>query len=664
VLVDYAVGSILSGGSGYPDTNSPREWAKMTNMIQKYTEQTRLKIPVIYGVDAVHGHNNVKGAVIFPYDINVAAGGNPELADKSGELTAEALRATGIHWNFAPVLDIARNPKWGRTYETFGEDPYLASVMGASMIRGMQRSGKVAACAKHYVGYGAAENGFDRQPADISERTFREVLFPSFKAAIDAGVRTIMVNSGEVNGVPAHASKWLLNDVLRKEFGFQGLVVSDWQDLQKIQTYHKAAPDLKTAIVRAYNAGIDMSMIPMNVEEIELLKEAVQEGLIPMERIDEAVRRVLSVKYELGLFENRYVDENQANAVFARDDQQETARMLARQSITLLKNSSNVLPLSQQIKNILVTGAAAHSKSYLCGGWTIDWQGAQEEDLITGQTILEGIKTKVSAETMINYLDPSASREKLLQAAKDADVCLAVIGEKPYAETPGDIEDISLSKEQRTILQTLQESGKPVVLVVVSGRPLIIDWEAQNLPVILYAYLPGTEGGNAVADVLFGDYNPAGRLPFTIPKRATQVPMRYNDRLTAAYDPLYPFGYGLSYTQFRYINLQAPESIKQEEPLRVTVDVKNTGKIAGDHIVQVYYTNVYASVTPRRAQLCGFQRVSLPLNETKTVTFDISPEQLKLYNEDMQFVEEARAITLQIGRLTQTVEIMVSVRVP
>ncbi|GAK48983.1 glycoside hydrolase family 3 domain protein [Candidatus Moduliflexus flocculans] len=658
VIVEYAVGSILSGGGGYPAPNSPQEWAKMTNMFQKYAEQTRLQIPLIYGVDAVHGHAAVKGAVVFPYDINVAASFNPELAEKSAELTSETLAATGIQWNFAPVLDIARNPKWGRTYETFGEDPYLASIMGARMIQGYQKSGKVAACAKHFVGYGAAESGLDRQPADISERTFREVLFPPFKAAVDAGVRTFMINSGEVNGVPVHASKWLLTDILRKEFGFAGFVVSDWEDPKKIFAYHKAAPDLKQAIARTFNAGLDMSMIPMTLEEIELLKEAVNEGLVPMERLDDAVRNILYVKYELGLFENRYVDDAQAETAFTKAEQAETARMLARQSITLLKNASNTLPISNEVKRLLVAGSGAESKSDLCGGWTIDWMGAKEEDLIVGQTILAAIQDKIGATAQIDFLPDSAGRDQLLEAGNAADAIIAVVGEKSYAEMRGDRQDLSLSPEQQAMLDALSATGKPIILVIVSGRPLLIESAAQAAKAALYAYLPGTEGGAAIADVLFGDYNPAGRLPFSIPKHLGQVPLRYNDRINTTYEPLFPFGYGLSYTKFTYANLQAPTTVKQGEPLTVSVDVTNSGNVAGDDVVLAYYTNKYASVTPRRQQLCGFQRISLQPGETNTVTFTITPEQLIVYNETLQPVEELRPIFLKIGQLQAKIDII------
>ena len=658
VIVDYAVGSILSGGGGYPDPNSPQEWAKMTNTFQKYTEQTRLQIPLIYGVDAVHGHTAVKGAVVFPYDINIAAAFNPELAEKSAELTSETLAATGIQWNFAPVLDIARNPKWGRTYETFGEDPYLASIMGARMIRGYQKSGKVAACAKHFVGYGAAESGLDRQPADLSERTFREVLFPPFKTAVDAGVRTFMINSGEVNGVPAHASKWLLTDILRKEFGFNGFVASDWADPNKILAYHNAAPDLKHAIARTFNAGLDMSMIPMTLEEIDVLKEAVNEGLVPMERLDNAVRNILYVKYELGLFENRYVDDAQAEAAFTKPEHAETARMLARQSITLLKNASKALPLSKEVKRILVAGSGAESKSDLCGGWTIDWMGAKEEDLVVGQSILTAIKDKIGATTQVDFLSDQAGRDQLVEAGNAADAIIAVVGEKSYAEMRGDRQDLSLSPEQQAMLDALYATGKPVVLIVVSGRPLLIESAVEAAKAALYAYLPGTEGGAAVADVLFGDYNPAGRLPFSIPKQIGQVPLRYNDRITAAYDPLFSFGHGLSYTKFKYANLQAPNTLKQGEPLTVSVDVTNSGNVAGDDVVLAYYTNEYASVTPRRKQLCGFQRISLQPGETKTVTFTITPEQLIVYDETLQPVEELRPITLKIGQLQAKLDIV------
>ncbi|RSK27681.1 beta-glucosidase [Bacillus sp. HMF5848] len=635
VIVDYGVGSILSGGGGSPDINSPKEWAEMVNEVQKMTEQTRLNIPVLYGVDAVHGHNNVKGAVIYPHNLAVASTFNVQLAEKEAALTSEELAATGINWNFAPVLDVARDPRWGRTYETFGEDPYLVSMMGKHMINGIEASGKVAATAKHFIAYSGTNNGQDRQPADISERTLREIYLPPFEAAFNAGVDTVMVNSAEVNGVPVHASKGLLTDLLRDELHFNGVILSDWEDVHKLTDYHQVSRNYKQANALAFEAGIDMSMIPMTLEDIDLLIELVTEGAISEERLDESVQRILTLKKELGLFDERYVIADEAADVFKRQETFETARELARQSIILLKND-DILPLPKDVKSILVVGPTANSISRLAGGWTIGWQGAEEHDLTTGSTVLDEIKKKVSPQTNISILTGEEERDEIMAVAKDVDVVIAVVGEKPYAEFEGNTTSLALPDGQSELLATLQSVNENVVMVTVSGRPLAIEQEASMVKGVLWTFLPGTEGGMAIADVLFGDYNPSGKLPITIPKHEGQLPTYYNDRVTATYEPLFSFGDGLSYTTFSYKDLKVSDLMNNDKTLKVSIIVKNTGAVAGDEVVLVYAQDFYQGVTPRHKQLTAFERVSLQPNEEKEVQFEIPFNQLKKYDQELQ----------------------------
>ncbi len=655
LIVKYKIGTFLYGGDSLVHPNKPESWAKVNNIIQSYTEKTRLKIPVIIGVDAVHGHTHLKGSVIYPHNIGIAATWNTNLAYKSALLTSEEVAESGMNWNFSPVLDVLSDPRWPRNYETFGEDPYLVSKMGRSMILGIQKSGRVAACAKHFIGYSASNNGKDREPASISERALREIFLPPFISAIKSGVDTFMINSGGINGVPAHASKYIMNKLLRKELNFQGLIISDWKDVYRLFRIHKVAKSLPDAVARAYNSGIEINMTPFRLPSAIILRDILKKGKIPITKINNAVRRMLYLKFKLNLFKNRYASGKKLKNLINNEASRKTAKALALQSMTLLNNENNILPISKKIKNILITGPAAVSKSRLCGGWTIKWQGAWERNLVLGKTVLDSIKNKVSKSTKIKYLSQYTDPQKLINSAKKADVCIAVVGEKPYAEMKGNTDRLVLPLKQRNLLKTLKKSGKPVIMVVVAGRPLLINWEAYNLEGILWAYLPGSAGGEAIADVLFGDYNPSGRLPFTIPKNAGQLPKTYNCLHTRVYKPLYPFGYGKSYTEFKYSNLKIPSRVKIGRPIKLSLTVKNTGRRSGNHTVLLYYKNKTASVTPRRKQICGFKRIHLKPNQDKQVVFIIKPEQLKILNEDMILVDEEREIEVETGKLTSSV---------
>ncbi len=679
VLVDNRVGSILSGGGAAPVPNNPKAWAKMTNTLQRYAlRHSRLKIPIIYGVDAVHGHNNVLGATIYPHNIGLANSWNPALVREINERTAKEVRATGIHWNFSPAADIARDLRWGRYYETFGEDPLLASEMVGAAVTGLQGDhlsspNRVAASAKHFVGYSQPLSGEDRAPAELSLRTLREMFLPGFERAIQDGAETIMVNSGSVNGIPVHASKYLLTDVLRKELGFEGVVVSDWEDIIKLHTVHRIAPTYKEAIRISINAGVDMSMVPLDAEGFtKNLIELVQEKKVSEKRIDEAVGRILTLKFRLGLFENPYVDEEKAEKIIVDRADRELARRAATQSITLLKNDKHLLPLKKDLSTILVTGPGADNPIYQMGGWTIGWQGVENlEEMPPSVTVLEGIKGKVSKNTRVLYEpgvppedrqdDPEAVERairKAVNAAKKADVILVVVGELPYAEGEGDTSTAALPPAQTQLIRALKGTKKDVAVILLAGRPLMMTETIRSVPAFLMAYLPGTEGGNAVADILFGDANPSGKLASTWPKRIGQVPTFYNHPPGASYDPLFPFGYGLSYTRFSYENFQVPKTVQSNGKLRVAVTVTNTGKRAGDEIVQIYADRQYRSVLSPVRQLVAFQRVSLKPGESKRITLNIPVSRFSVIPGDIlgtdKRIVEPGTYQLRVGDMTKT----------
>ncbi|ACL70728.1 glycoside hydrolase family 3 N-terminal domain-containing protein [Halothermothrix orenii] len=656
------VGSIFSGGSlrANPVPNNPATWTEMINNIkQVFNDNSR--IPVIYALDAIHGNNKVIGAPISPHNLGLASTWNPELVERVYGYTSDSLEAIGVSWNYAPVLDVARDPRWGRTYETFGEDPFLVSVMGAASVRGIQKSGRVCATAKHYIGYSGSENGMDRDPSYIPKRELYEVYYPPFKKAVAEGVKTIMVNSGEVNGIPVHVSKWLLNDLLRMELGFSGVIISDYADISKLHDYHMVAKDYEEAIIRAVNAGVDMFMEPDNYPGFyRFLIEAVKEGTVSEERINQSVSRILKLKMELGLFNEELKDPANAEKIISNNSEAvELFRQAARESIVLLQNKDNVLPLSREIKSVLVVGNCAESMGNLCGGWTINWQGPEETDLTTGKTILEAIKEKVAPGTRVDYIKYRLESidiyvKKVLEAASDAEAIIVAIGEEPYAEMMGDVQNIQLPADQIKLIKALGNTGKPVITVLITGRPLAVGPILNSTPGLLLSFLPGTEGGNAVADVLFGDYNPSGKLPITIPKYTGQLPLYYNHKPGVDYDPQFPFGYGLSYTSFEYSGLTVK---KQHDSLQISVDVKNIGDVGGTEVVQVYINDVYSSVTTPVRELKDFKKVYLRPGETRRVEFVIPFTKLTLYNENFVEVVEPGTFEIQIAGFSRRVKI-------
>ncbi|HCY77985.1 MAG TPA: beta-glucosidase [Ignavibacteriales bacterium] len=659
----YHVGSIINV---YDVANSLEYWNEIITKIQNLAvKETRSGIPVLYGIDAIHGTTYTKGSTLFPQAISMAATWNTALAEQCGEITSVETKASGISWNFYPLMDIGRQPLWSRLWETFGEDVYLASQMGSSYIKGAQgndigATNKLGTCLKHYVGYSYPINGLDRTPAWISERMMREYFLPTFEAGILAGSPSVMVNSAEVDGIPGHANYHLLTEILRDELNFKGVVVSDWEDIVRLHTRDRVASTPKEAVRIAVMAGIDMSMVPYDFSFYNYLLELATEGTVPMWRIDEAVSRIIALKMQLGLFDNPYPNKELLND-FAKDDFTNANLNSARESIILTKNSNNILPLSKTSK-VLVTGPTANLLSVLNGGWTITWQG-NEESLYPQEknTVLEAIQNKIGTGN-VNYVegctfDKDININKAVSEAKNSDVIVLCLGEPAYCETPGSIFDLTLYKAQLELAEKIAATGKPVILIMLEGRPRVITEIADKVEAVLLGFLPGMEGGSAIADVLFGDVNPSGKLPITYPRSPNGItlydykPIEKFD--TNNYDPLWPFGFGLSYTTFEYSNLKLSSNvINENDELKVTVDVKNTGSIAGKEVVQLYVTDLYGSVTRPNKQLKGFEKVLLNPGEVKTIEFKLNKEHLSFIGQDNKRIVEPGDFVVSIGNNT------------
>ncbi|MEW6060835.1 MAG: glycoside hydrolase family 3 N-terminal domain-containing protein [Bacteroidota bacterium] len=540
-IIKYSIGSILWGGNSEILDLSPKGWADCYDSLQQLSEKTRLRIPILFGIDAVHGHNNVNGAVIFPHNVALGATRNPAIVEQVAAVTAREMKGTGIHWTFAPCVAVARNERWGRTYESFGEDPALVKMLASAFVKGLQNSSladnnSVLACAKHYVGDGGTTNGRDQGNTEVDEAILRSIHLPGYLEAINAGVKSIMASYSSWNGNKMHGNRYLITDVLKGELKFNGFVVSDWSGIDQL------SPNYKYAVEQSINAGIDMVMITTgpgrrnNYEFfIKTLKELVKEKSVSMARIDDAVRRILRVKFEMGLFEQKYADRNLLAEVGSVEHRQ-ISREAVRQSLVLLKNEKNVLPLSKTMKSIVVAGKGADDIGMQCGGWTIDWQGRQGNFLNGGTTILQAVKNTVSKETKVKYSPDGSS-------ADSGDVAIVVIGEEPYAEMFGDREDLSLTKEDIALVDQLTAKGVTVVVVLLSGRPMIINSTLEKSAAFVAAWLPGTEG-EGITDVLFGDYAPTGKLPHSWPRSMKQIPINVGDE---NYDPLFPYGFGLTY---------------------------------------------------------------------------------------------------------------------
>ena len=667
-IEDYKVGSFLNVSN---HTFTIEKWHNVINTIQEFSTRTNHKIPIIYGVDAIHGATYVQNSTLFPQEIGLAATWNLNHAKKMAEVSAYETRASGIPWNFSPVLDIGRNPIWSRFFETLGEDVYLASMMGKSIIDGYQGSTiiddyHVAACLKHYVGYSVPKSGRDRTPALIPQRTMQELHLPVFRKAINQGALTVMVNSGEVNGIPGHANKYLLTDVLKDEWGFQGFAISDWEDFLNLHKVAQTDSTVKDAIATAINAGVDMSMVPNNPEYkkyCEFLVELINEGRVSRERIDDAVRRILRVKSQLGLLENYATVDLNDYPKFASNEHRKFAYDAASESITLLENRNNILPISKD-KSILLIGPTANSLNCLNGAWTHTWQGLDNNynnDFPTIKDALESYYPNLDffegSKMIMQDGDEkdiqSDDFKKAMSKAKSHDVAIVCLGELPSTERPGDIYTLDLPKEQELIVQELSKQGIPIVLVLVQGRPKIIRKIERLSDGVLLAYLPGDQGGNAIADIISGKINPSGKLPYTYPKY-NGVIMHYDYKQSETinantwendfYNPQWNFGYGLSYTSFEYSNLNIDKKILEgNEVLNVTIDVKNSGITKGKEVIQLYVRDHYASISPSLKKLKRFAKIELNPNEKSTIKFVLNKDDLKFYGiENNWLVEEGK----------------------
>lgn len=630
-------------------------------------EESRLKIPLLFGLDVIHGYRTT-----FPIPLALACTWNPPLVEETARVAAVEATAAGIHWTFAPMVDLARDPRWGRIAEGAGEDPFLGSAMAAAQVRGFQgtdlrQPNALLACAKHFAAYGGAEAGREYNTVDVSERTLREIYLPPFKAAVDAGVGTLMSAFNEIAGVPASANKWLLTDVLRNEWKFNGFVVSDYAAVEELIN-HGIAATREQAGILALLAGVDMDMVD-TIYSNELVR-AAHAGRIPTDVLNESVRRVLRVKSALGLFENPYrnCDTTLAAKVFLKKEHLQLASEAAHQSIVLLKNAKKILPLKRTLNSIAVLGPLANDRIEAKGPWS---GHVQEKDFTS---VLDAMKQKLPSKARVLYAqgcavegDSGYNAAYAARLAKSADVAVVVVGER--ANMSGEAasrSNLDLPGKQKELVKAIHATGTPIVLVLLNGRPLTLSWEAEHVAAIVEAWFPGTASGKAIADVLFGDVNPSGKLAVSFPRTVGQIPIYYNhkntgrpmadnDEFTSKYldvpnTPLYPFGFGLSYTTYAYSNLKlSSSSVPMGAEVNVSVDVMNTGGRDGEEIVQLYIQDEVASVTRPVKELKGFQRVALKTGERKTVEFIVKPEHLEFYNREMKRVVEPGWFKVMVG---------------
>jgi beta-glucosidase len=678
VIQQLHVGSILNTGS---EAQSVANWRKIIGEIQKSASKTRLEIPVLYGIDAIHGANYTAGSTLYPQPLGVAASWNTDLARQLAQISAYEVRASAIPWNFSPAMDLGRNPLWSRTYESFGEDVLMNSRFGVATIEGYQGTDmsdryRVAACMKHFTGYGAANSGKDRTTAWIPERQLREYFLKQYEDAIKAGAMTVMIHSGDINGVPTHADKYLLTDVLKTELKFQGFAVSDWEDINYLHTRHKVAKTKKDAVRIAIEAGVDMSMTPIEEDFPRYVVELVKEEKLTVARIDDAVRRILRVKFALGLFDKTIYPEKDYKK-FADADHLAKAKQAALESLILLKNDANVLPLKKDAM-LLVVGPTANSMRSLCGGWTHTWQGEMADSIFANKnTIIESIKAKSTDPNRVKYVDISIEKgremekiEEIQGYASKADAVVLCLGESSYTEFRGSINDLRLDENQIFLLSVCKRLGKPIVLVLAEGRPRIFAETTEGIPSILLAFLPGTEGGNAIADVLYGDYNPSGKLPLTYP-RYTGGLVSYDHKHTEEktddlfptgkdqyYTPLFPFGHGLSYSKFEYKNLNIiKKSVGRDEKIEIEVEVTNKSSRDGQEVVKLFIGQQYASVAPSVRRLRDFKKVTIKAGQTEKIKFSLDPTALSFVGIDNKWTLESGTFEVWLSGLKENFEL-------
>ena len=685
VIGKYKVGSLLNVPLSV--AQKKEVWAKAIRQIQEKSIK-EIGIPCIYGVDEIHGTTYTLDGTLFPQGVNMGATFNRALVRRGAEISAYETKASCVPWTYAPVVDLGRDPRWPRMWENYGEDAYLNTVMGVEAVLGFQGSDpnhigryNVAACVKHYMGYGVPVSGKDRTPSAIPRSELREKHFAPYLAAIRAGALSVMVNSAVDNGMPFHANKELLTDWLKRDLNWDGLIVTDWADINNLCTRDHIAATKKEAIKIAINAGIDMSMVPYEMSFCTYLKELVEEGEVPMSRIDDAVARVLRLKYRLGLFDNPYWDIAEYDK-FGSPEHAADALRAAEESEVLLKNDGNLLPLKQGTK-ILLAGPNANSMRCLNGGWSYSWQGHRADEFAGAyNTIYEALcnkfgKGNITYEPGVTYApykndnwweENPAEIEKAVAAAANADVIIACIGENSYCETPGNLNDLTLSANQRNLVKALAATGKPVILVLNEGRPRIINDIEPLAKAVVHVMLPGNYGGDALANLLAGDVNFSGKLPYTYPKyinslatydykpceNVGQMAGNYNN--DAVMDVQWPFGFGLSYTSYAYSNLKVDKSsFAPGDVITVSVDVTNTGSVEGKESVLLYSSDLVASSTPDIKRLRGFDKISLKPGETKTVTLKLAADDLAFVGYDGLWRLEKGDFVLACGGKTVTV---------
>ena len=682
VAKEYKFGSVLNAPG---KAQTAEEWNKIITKINevsiKYTG-----LPTLYGIDAIHGATYTWASPLFPQEVNAAASFNRAMVRQMAEMTAYEVRASNIAWTYSPTLDLGRKSSWPRQWESFSEDAYLTAEMAREMVLGYQGDDPnhidryhIASCPKHYMAYGMTNSGQDRTPAYVSIAELREKHFAPFKAAIEAGALSIMVNSASVNGIPTHADYELLTVWLKEGLNWDGMIVTDWADIANLYTREKIAVDYKDAIRLAINAGVDMSMIPYDLNFCPLLIELVNEGKVSMERIDDAARRIIRMKIRLGLLDtpNTYLEDYPK---FQGEEIREACYNAATESITLLKNNNNILPLSTDTR-ILVAGPNADRMRPLCGGWSYSWQGdIVDKVLPDGTTFVDAIRAiggdNVSYVAGVEYAteghfegECNIDIEAAVYAAKGVDVIVLCIGENSYCETPGNVNEMALSANQQQLAKALIATGKPVVLVLNEGRGRIISSFVDDTAAVLHTYLPGTEGARALADILYGKVNPSGKLPYTYQKYSNAM-TTYDHKVSesvgtmeGAYDynavvsAQWAFGFGMSYTEFEYSNLRVVEGkeFKAGDTIRIAVDVKNTGKRDGKESVLLFINDDVASIVPDARRLRDFEKVEIAAGESATITFEVKAEELAMAANDGKWHLEEGTFTIQCGNLTERI---------
>ena len=678
-IAEYKVGSFLNAPG--PVAQSPEKWNEIIGRIQELS-MAEIGIPCIYGLDQNHGTTYTLGGTLFPQNINMGAAFNPDLTYEAARVTAYETRASNCPWTYSPTVDMARDPRWPRVWENYGEDCLVNAIMGSTAVRGFQGDDPnhiPADRMKHYMGYSMPRTGKDRTPAYISVSELREKCFAPFKACVEAGALTIMVNSGSINGKPVHADRELLTQWLKEDLGWDGMLITDWADINNLYTREHVAANKKEAIEMAINAGIDMAMEPYDLNYCTLLKELVQEKKIPMSRIDDAVRRVLRLKFRLGLFDhpNTLLKDY---PLFGSKEHALIALHAAEESEVLLKNKDNILPLPQG-KKLLVTGPNANSMRCLNGGWSYSWQGHLTDRFADKyNTIYEAICNKFGADHVrleqgVTYKPEGAYMEenepeieKAVAAARNVDIIIACIGENSYCETPGNLSELAISANQSKLVKALAATGKPIILILNEGRPRIINELEPLADAVIDILLPGNYGGDALANILAGDVNPSAKMPYTYPRHEaalTTYDYRVSeemDKMEGAYDynavvsVQWPFGYGLSYTTFEYSNFQTDKSsFTAGDDLHFSIDVTNTGKYARKEVVMLFSSDLVASLTPENRRLRAFKKVELQPGETQTVTLSIKGSDLAFVNSDGQWVLEQGDFRMQCGNQVVTI---------